>query len=55
MAFGGLLQGENFDREQFKRNLDDEISYDEAWWEGNRLEELKLRKLFYLLESCSKF
>ena len=55
MAFGSLLQGENFDKEQFKRDLDYEISHDEAWWEGNRLEELKLRKLFLLLESCSKF
>lgn len=52
MALGGFLTGETVDKEEFKRNMEYELSHDEAWWEGKRLEELKVRKLFSLLEAC---
>jgi hypothetical protein len=51
MGFGGFLTGETVDKEEFKRNMKYELSHEEAWWEGNRLEELKVRKLFSLLEA----
>ncbi|MBN4003308.1 GUN4 domain-containing protein [Nostoc sp. LPT] len=52
MAFGGFLTGDKVDKEEFKRNLEYELSHDQAWWEGGRLEELKVRKLFSLLTAC---
>ncbi|HEY9691091.1 MAG TPA: GUN4 domain-containing protein [Oculatellaceae cyanobacterium] len=52
MAFGGSLLGDKVDKEEFKRNLEYELSQDEAWWKGQRLEELKVRKLFSLLAAC---
>lgn len=56
--FGGVmefLQGNrSFDKEEFKRNLDYELSHEEAWWEGQRIEELKVRKLFSLLVACQE-
>ncbi|NER25127.1 MAG: GUN4 domain-containing protein [Symploca sp. SIO1B1] len=52
MAFGGSLLGDKVDKEEFKRNLEYELSHDEAWWEGARLEELKVQKLFSLLAAC---
>jgi len=52
MAFGGSLLGERVDKEEVKRNMEYELSHDEAWWEGQRLEELKVRKLFSLLAAC---
>ncbi|NER04368.1 MAG: hypothetical protein F6K17_18020 [Okeania sp. SIO3C4] len=54
MAFGDSLLGNNFDKEEFKRNLEYELSHDEAWWEKQRLEELKVFKLFSLLTACLK-
>ncbi|TAG97167.1 MAG: hypothetical protein EAZ19_06990, partial [Oscillatoriales cyanobacterium] len=54
MGLGGFLTGETVDKEEFKRNMKYELSHKEAWWEGNRLEELKVRKLFSLLEALSK-
>ncbi|NET40657.1 GUN4 domain-containing protein [Okeania sp. SIO2B3] len=54
MAFGDSLLGNNFDKEEFKRNLEYELSHDEAWWEKQRLEELKVFKLFSLLAACLK-
>jgi hypothetical protein len=54
MAIGGNLTGDRVDKEEFKRNLEYELSHDEAWWEGKRLEELKVRKLFSLLAACPK-
>jgi hypothetical protein len=54
MAFGGILTGDRVDKEEFKRNLEYELSHDEAWCEGKRLEELKVRKLFSLLAACPK-
>jgi hypothetical protein len=52
MAVGGFLTGDKVDKEEFKRSLEYELSHDEAWWEGKRLEELKVRKLFSLLAAC---
>ncbi len=52
MAFGGFFLGDRIDKEEFKRNLEYELSHDQAWWEGARLEELKVRKLFSLLAAC---
>ncbi|NES65994.1 MAG: hypothetical protein F6K24_12400 [Okeania sp. SIO2D1] len=54
MAFGDSLLGNNFDKEEFKRNLEYELSHDEPWWEKQRLEELKVSKLFSLLTACLK-
>ncbi|NET58132.1 MAG: hypothetical protein F6K47_18845 [Symploca sp. SIO2E6] len=53
MAFGGIFTGYSIDKEEFKRNLEYELSHDEAWWEGSRLEESKVRKLFSLLAACT--
>ncbi len=52
MAFGGIFTGYRIDKEEFKRNLEYELSHNEAWWEGKRLEELKILKLFSLLAAC---
>lgn len=52
MGFGGFLTGDRVDKEEFKRSMEYELSHDEAWWKGKRLEELKVRKLFSLLEAC---
>ncbi|MGC1245215.1 MAG: GUN4 domain-containing protein [Spirulinaceae cyanobacterium] len=52
MAFGGSLIGDRIDKEEFRRNLDYELSHNEAWWKGQRLEELKVLKLFSLLIVC---
>lgn len=51
MGFVGFLTGETVDKEEFKRNMECQLSHEEALWEGNRLEELKVRKLFSLLEA----
>ena len=53
MAFGGSFSGDRVDKEEFKKDLEYELSQDQAWWEGKRLEELKIRKLFSLLAACS--
>ncbi|MEQ9237976.1 GUN4 domain-containing protein [Coleofasciculus sp. E2-BRE-01] len=52
MAVGGFFIGDRIDKEEFKRNLEYELSHDEPWWEGQRLEESKVRKLFSLLVAC---
>lgn len=52
MAFGGSFIGDRVDKEEFKRSLEYELSHDEAWWKGKRLEELKVGKLFSLLAAC---
>jgi hypothetical protein len=49
MAFGGLFIGDSVDKQEFKRRLEYELSHDEAWWEGQRIEELKVNKLFSFL------
>jgi formylglycine-generating enzyme required for sulfatase activity/nucleoside phosphorylase len=51
--FAGFMEGitgKELDKEEFKRNLEYELSQNEGWWEGNRLEELLIRKLFILLD-----
>jgi nucleoside phosphorylase len=51
--FAGFMEGitgKKLDKEEFKRNLEYELSQNEAWWEGNRLEELLIRKLLILLD-----
>ena len=50
MALGGLS-----DKEEFKRSIEYELSQDEPWWKGSRLQELKVLRLFSLLSECSKF
>lgn len=52
MGIVGFFSGDRIDKEEFKRNLEYELSHDEAWWEGKRLEELKVIKLFSLLAAC---
>jgi hypothetical protein len=52
MAFGGFFIGDRVDKEEFKRDLEYELSHDQAWWKGKRLEELKVAKLFSLLAAC---
>lgn len=54
MASAGSLIGDKMDKEEIKRNLEYELSHDEAWWEGQRIEELKVRKLFSLLVACQE-
>lgn len=54
MGFGGSLIGDKIDKEEIKKNLEYELSHEEAWWEGQRLEEAKVRKLFSLLVSCQE-
>jgi hypothetical protein len=54
MAFGGSLTGDKIDKEEFKRSLEYELSHPEAWWEGQRIEEAKVRKLFSLLVACQQ-
>jgi hypothetical protein len=54
MAFAGSLLGDKLDKEEMKRNLEYELSYQEAWWEVQRIEEIKVRKLFSLLISCQQ-
>ena len=49
MAFGGFFIGDSVDKQEFKRRLEYELSHDEAWWEGQRIEELKVNKLFSFL------
>ncbi|MEG3918008.1 GUN4 domain-containing protein [Microcoleus sp. T3_A4] len=53
MAFTGSFIGDRVDKEEFKRDLEYELSHDQAWWKGKRLEELKVAKLFSLLAACS--
>jgi hypothetical protein len=53
MDFGStFLSQKDFDKEEFKRGMKHELAQEEAWWEGNRLEELKVQKLFSLLYAC---
>jgi hypothetical protein len=54
MALGGSLLGDKVDKGEIKRNLEYELSFEEAWWEGQRIEELKVRKLFSLLVACQE-
>lgn len=54
MAFVGSFIGDKIDKEEIKRNLEYELSHDKAWWEGQRIEEAKVRKLFSLLVSCQE-
>lgn len=53
MDFGTIFVGpKDFDKEDFKRGMKYELAQEEAWWEGNRVEELKVQKLFSLLYTC---
>ncbi len=52
MAFIGFFLGDKSDKEEMKRNMEYELSQKEAWWEGQRIEEAKVKMLFSLLVSC---
>ncbi|WP_346291537.1 GUN4 domain-containing protein [Sphaerothrix gracilis] len=54
MSFFGSWIGDKIDKEELKRNLEYELSHDQAWWEKQRLEEINVRKLFSLLSTCFK-
>ncbi|KAB8335196.1 GUN4 domain-containing protein [Scytonema tolypothrichoides VB-61278] len=47
--FMNTVTGDKSDKEVMRRNLEYELSHDEAWWKGQRLEEHKVNKLFSLL------
>lgn len=47
--FMNKVTGYESDKEEMKRSLEYELSHDEAWWEGERLEKLQINKLFSLL------
>lgn len=47
--FMNTVTGDKSDKEEMKRNLEYELSHDEAWWKGQRLAELQVTKLFSLL------
>jgi hypothetical protein len=49
----GMLQVITMDKEE--RNLEYELSFEEAWWYGQIIEALKVRKLFSFLVSCDEF
>ncbi|MDJ1185664.1 GUN4 domain-containing protein [Roseofilum casamattae] len=49
MSLGGLS-----DKEEFKRSIEYELSHDEPWWKGSRLQELKVLRLFSLLSECDR-
>lgn len=51
MAGAGWLIRNQVDKEEFKRSLEYELSQNEPWWEGDRVEELKVKRLFALLLS----
>jgi nucleoside phosphorylase len=51
MDLVGRPIGQGIDKEEFKRSLAYELSYNEAWWEGSRFEDLLVRKLFALLRN----
>jgi GUN4-like/TIR domain len=43
----------NFDSGEFKKGLDFQLKHDEAWWQGERAEVMKIKNLCLLLFSCS--
>jgi hypothetical protein len=43
----------NFDSGDFKKGLDFQLKHDEAWWQGERAEVMKIKNLCLLLFSCS--
>jgi Effector-associated domain 10/GUN4-like len=55
MGSAGWLIRDRVDKEEFKRSLEYELSQNEPWWEGDRMEELKVRRLFALLLSHHEF
>jgi uncharacterized protein YbcV (DUF1398 family) len=49
-----LVSGnKNFDSGEFKKGLDFQLKHDEAWWQGERAEVMKIKNLCLLLFSCS--
>jgi GUN4-like/TIR domain len=44
----------NFDSGEFKKGLDFQLKHDEAWWQGERAEVMKIKNLCLLLFSCPK-
>jgi hypothetical protein len=44
----------NFDSGEFKKGLDFQLKHDEAWWEGERAEKMKIEELSLFLFSCSQ-
>jgi uncharacterized protein (DUF433 family) len=43
----------NFDSGEFKKGLNFQLKHDEAWWQGERAEVMKIKNLCLLLFSCS--
>jgi hypothetical protein len=55
MAGAGWLIRDQVDKEEFKRSLEYELSQNEPWWEGDRVEEFKVKRLFALLLSHTEY
>ncbi|WP_293366642.1 GUN4 domain-containing protein [Microcoleus sp. CAWBG50] len=51
--FMNTVTGDKSDKEQMKRNLEYELSHEKAWWEGERLAEIQINKLFSFLINFS--
>ncbi len=49
-----LTGNKNFNSGEFKENLDAQLSHQEPWWIGERLEIKKIENLCLLLFSCEK-
>ncbi len=52
VAFGSALSGDEVDKEDLKRSMEYELTQAEGWWEGARLEQRKVMKLFSLFVAC---
>jgi uncharacterized protein (DUF433 family)/uncharacterized protein YbcV (DUF1398 family) len=51
-VFEWVSGNKNFNSEEFKKGLDFQLKHDEAWWQGERAEVVKIKNLCLLLFSC---
>jgi GUN4-like/TIR domain len=52
-VFEWVSGNKNFNSGEFKKGLDFQLKHDEAWWQGERAEVMKIKNLCLLLFSCS--
>jgi|GEM_PF-2167144 len=52
IALGSSLTGDKVNKEDLKRSMEYELTQTEGWWEGARLEQRKVVKLFSLFVAC---
>jgi hypothetical protein len=50
--FEFVTGNKNFNSGEFKKGLDFQLKHDEAWWQGERAEVMKIKNLCLLLFSC---